>query len=198
MNLIGLQKGYYTYVKDYPHGIIGKSEPFEFEINDENGLFKGTCVDEVVKAITGNESFVYGIFKEGIIKFKKTYKYYATLNEFGEIVFENKVTMSGVDYEGKLFKRFFSGKPYFKGKWSIAGEYTDTLYGTVTFKSEGAQKMSRISQYFIPPTHTRSEHPVVFLYESLASLFPVLSFFPMPAANVPYKLYQLPFYLWSQ
>ena len=143
MNLTGHWKGQYTYGQGYPPPIRGRSEPFEFEIKDEGGLFSGTCIDEVVNGMEGNESFIYGVFKEGDIKFKKTYKYYLTFNESNELIPEDHFEHKGVDYAGRLYKTFFSRKPYFKGKWSITTEYKDAINRTQSFIVEGTWKMSK-------------------------------------------------------
>lgn len=144
MNLTGHWKGKYTYGSGYPPNIKGKSEPFEFEIKDEGGLFDGTCIDEVVKEIKGNESFIYGVFKEGEIKFKKTYKYHLVFNESNNLIIEDHIQSDGVDYTGRLYKKIFSTKRYFKGKWSITSQYADEDNRIQTYISGGTWKMSKM------------------------------------------------------
>lgn len=124
MNLTGHWKGSYTYGTGYPRSLYGKSEPFEFDIEEENGIFTGTCIDVLVKAKQGNAAFIKGFFKSNRIQFKKTYKYHLLLNEANELTQEFGET-NGVDYTGRVRRKyFFFGEKYIAGHWSITSTFT--------------------------------------------------------------------------
>jgi hypothetical protein len=144
MNLTGHWKGKYTYGKGYPSDLIGTSEPFEFEIWDEDGLFTGTCVDSVVSMSADNDSTIRGVFKDKKISFKKSYKYHFALSESNEPVIDETVKYNGVDYTGRLYRKFFFGKHYFSGRWSITAEYRDQINRIQTFKCEGTWSMRKV------------------------------------------------------
>ena len=143
MNLTGHWEGKYTYGKGYPSQYIGKSEPFELEIIDNDGTLSGTCLDQLVKAKEGNESYIIGSYKEHEIAFKKRYKFHFSIDESGSLVLEDRVRFDGVDYKGKLYKKFFSRKLYFSGVWAIMCEFKDENNLSQTFICKGTWKMSK-------------------------------------------------------
>ena len=113
MTLTGTWKGKYIYGEGYAAEIIGRSGPFEFDIRDEDSIFTGTCVDDVVKKTKGNESFIEGIFKDGYISFLKTYKYHTTVDTPADNEPFELLKTEGVQYTGELHKTFFTGKSLF-------------------------------------------------------------------------------------
>ena len=119
MNITGRWIGKYTFGKGYYDSMIGKSDPFEFEIVDNAGSISGSCIDNVVKAVNGNESYIIGTFKNNKIAFKKRYKIHTAVDEFGNQVIMHRISTDGIDYSGKLKKKFFSRRIYFSGSWSI-------------------------------------------------------------------------------
>jgi len=143
INLTGHWKGWYKYGQGYSPSIRGKSEPFEFKIKDEGGLFSGNCIDEIVKAKEGNESFIHGTYKEGNISFKKRYKYHLSINESNQLILEEGVEFSGVDYTGRLYKKIFSTKPSFIGNWKIVIEFKNENDEATTHMCEGTWKMKK-------------------------------------------------------
>ena len=144
MNLTGRWKGKYTYGAGYPQNFIGKSEPFEFDIQDIEGKITGVCVDEIVKAIEGNESTIEGTFKDNFISFIKRYKYQLLIDESNNYVSEENIITDGVHYVGHVHKRFFSRKVYFTGEWQITADFKDDHDKIVTFSVEGTWTMSRV------------------------------------------------------
>ena len=145
MNLTGHWKGKYRYGQGYPAPHFGKSETFEFDIVDQDGTLSGTCIDELVKARPGNESYILGTFKQNQIVFKKRYKFHFVFDETGAMVIDDKLKFDGVDYKGRLRKRFFTRKVYFSGEWSITGELKDENNLTQSFVCKGTWKMSKTS-----------------------------------------------------
>jgi hypothetical protein len=143
MNLTGLWEGKYTYREGYPTQYVGRSEPFEFDIVDKDGTLSGTCIDELVKAKEGNESYIIGTFKQNEIAFKKRYKFHFAVDESGSFILDDKLKFDGVDYKGRLYKKFFSRKPYFSGEWNITCEFKDENNLTQTFICKGTWKMSK-------------------------------------------------------
>ena len=144
MNLTGHWKGTYTYGLGYPHNLIGESEPFEFEIKDENGLVTGSCIDNVVEAKEGNESFIEGVFKEKKIRFKKRYKYHLALDESNELILQEDVKPDGVEYAGRLYRKFFFGEYYFSGQWRITLTHIENDR-ILTHTCGGRWRMSRVN-----------------------------------------------------
>lgn len=143
MNLTGHWKGYYSYGKSYPEEYAKQKDAFEFDIKEDNGSFTGSCIDPVVKELPGNESYINGFFKDGIIHFKKRYRYH--LNIDGELMNESEgVRSDGVDYSGKIYRQFiFFGKKYFAGEWSITSEYINEYGEKGTYTCGGKWKMSK-------------------------------------------------------
>lgn len=144
MNLTGHWKGTYTYGRGYPENLIGESEPFEFVINEVNGLFTGTCIDNVVKEKQGNESFIEGDFKAKKIRFKKKYKYHLALDESNSLVQQDDIKSDGVDYAGRLYRKFFFGKRYFSGQWRIITTYKENNR-IRTYTCGGRWRMNKVN-----------------------------------------------------
>lgn len=145
MNLTGRWKGKYTYGEGYPHRYIGRSEPFEFDITDQNGTISGTCIDQVVEAKEGNESYIIGTFSENQITFKKRYKFHFSTDESGSHFIDKNMEQDGVDYTGKLRKTIFTRKTYFSGEWSITSQYKDAQNRMQTIVGKGTWKMKKKS-----------------------------------------------------
>lgn len=143
MNLTGHWKGKYTYGAGYPSEYIGKSAAFEIELLDDNGILTGTCVDELVKMKEGNASYIIGTFREKAINFKKRYKFHFALGDTGLSEPEEGVTSDGVDYKGRLRKKFFSRRLYFSGDWRIVMKYRDDNDLPQTCTCRGTWKMSK-------------------------------------------------------
>ena len=145
MNLTGLWKGKYTYGKGYPLSTLGKSESFEFDILDNNGSISGTCVDEIVKSRIGNESRIEGSFKDKYLIFLKKYKYpsYITDESTKDINLDN-VQSDGILYTGKLYKKLFTRKAYFSGKWKTKTIFKDNLNKTHVSTAEGFWIMEQL------------------------------------------------------
>ena len=127
MNLTGHWKGNYTYGNGYPKSLVGKSEPFEFELIDNEGNITGTCIDEIVKAKAGNQSKIVGSFSGNFISFLKTYKYHFAIEEQDNLVPQENMVSDGVNYVGSLKKRFLSKKLYFIGEWQIDCVYKNVF-----------------------------------------------------------------------
>ena len=142
MNLSGRWKGKYTYGSNYPATVVGTSEPFEFEIHDNNGVIRGTCVDNVVKAVVGNSSIIEGTFSDGLLIFVKKYKFHLGFDEDGKLALLDDVPPSDINYVGHFKKRFLSGKIYFTGEWQINFEWTDAAGNTFVSLGEGTWEMS--------------------------------------------------------
>ena len=144
MNLNGLWKGKYTYGSGYSLEMIGKSELFELNIIDNDGIFTGSCIDEIVKSIPGNNSEIEGVFKDNYISFFKKYRYYSIIdNSDGKISIDD-IKFDGIHYTGNLLKRFFSGKEYFKGEWTITSEYRNKETNEVIVSTiEGTWRMEK-------------------------------------------------------
>jgi len=140
MNLTGHWTGKYTYGREYQHQ-YGKSEPFEFEIVDNSGHISGSCIDSLVRAKADNESYILGNFSGKEITFKKRYKYHFYIDETGNLVLDDAFTSDGIDYVGKLKKRFFSRKHFFSGKWSITTKFKDESGVDQLYISTGTWKM---------------------------------------------------------
>ena len=144
MDLNGRWKGQYTYGKGYSSNYIGKSESFEFYITEKNGSFTGSCIDEVVKSVVGNESYIAGNFNDGEIRFKKRYKIHTVISDAGVTTADDTTKHDGVDYKGKLKKKLFSKERYFVGKWSITCEFRNVQNIAQTFVCEGSWKMYKV------------------------------------------------------
>jgi hypothetical protein len=120
MKLTGYWKGQFTYGEGYAADIAGQSAPFEFYIQEQDGVFTGTCTDHIVRSIPGNESFIEGAYENGFISFIKRYKYPGIMPDPGALpVFDYK--SDGIHYTGHLTRKLFSRKVYFKGEWVISG-----------------------------------------------------------------------------
>lgn len=142
MDLTGKWIGEYTYEKGYEPEIIGQSKPFEINISDKEGNLSGDCIDDIVKAKSGNESYSNGFFKDKKIGFKKRYRYLVDYDG-NEIELKEGFKYDGVDYIGRLRKKLFSRKYYFKGTWSITTDYVDENNKKGTFIVMGKWKMKR-------------------------------------------------------
>ena len=148
MNLTGLWQGKYKYGRGYSNGIIGKVEPFQIYITDKDGIISGICLDEIVKAIEGNESSIEGYFNDNSISFLKKYRYHKFFDEEKSVVPVDRIYSDGIHYRGKLKKRIFSKQLYFTGDWTITSEFTDennqrheyTCAGTWTMEREKGEK----------------------------------------------------------
>lgn len=145
MNLTGSWTGKYSYGKGYPRYLIGKSEVFEFDIKDKAGIFTGTCIDQIVKTIPGNESKIEGVFKDNFISFIKRYKYNSFIEDPETENFPiADIKFDGVHYTGHLFKKLFSRKVYFKGEWTITSEYRDRETNElIVYTIEGSWTMQK-------------------------------------------------------
>lgn len=143
MNLTGRWKGEYTYGNNYPISVAGKSEPFEFEIEDNNGTISGICIDNVVKAVHGNKAIIEGTFKNDFITFVKRYKYHLSIDENGDQILEENVSTDGVQYVGHLKKKWLSGTQYFIGEWQIVVEYINPSGLQFTNTCDGTWSMRK-------------------------------------------------------
>lgn len=141
MDLTGHWEGIYIYGSAYPRDYRGLLEPFEFHILDKDGAFSGTCTDKIVTSIAGDESYILGSFKQKEILFKKRYKFHLPIDENGTFIENLNIQSDGVDYKGRLRKRFLSRKPYFSGEWSITTQYKDKSNLLKTHVSRGTWRM---------------------------------------------------------
>ena len=144
MNLTGHWKGNYTYGNGYPKSVMGKSEPFEFDLHDIEGKITGTCIDNVVKSTEGNQSTIEGSFSGDFISFLKRYKHLLAIEEDGNLVQIDNIESDGVHYVGHMKKRFFSGKIYFLGEWQINCVSKDELGNLIKYACEGTWTMSKM------------------------------------------------------
>lgn len=144
MNLTGIWKGSFRYGKGYPSIFIGKSEPFQLNLMDNDGILTGFCIDKIVTAFEGNESTIEGIFKDNYISFIKKYKFQAIIDESNNTVLaDDSIKSDGIHYVGHSYKRFFRNKIYFEGEWHLTTEYiegNEKLYHSV----EGTWTMSKM------------------------------------------------------
>jgi hypothetical protein len=144
MNLTGHWKGKFTYGKGYPLSLVGKSKRFEFDMIDNEGIITGTCIDEIVTSIPGNESNFEGIFNNNYISFVKRYKYNSILDNSNGKISVHDVNFDGIQYTGRLFKRIFSKKVYFRGEWTITSAFRDKTNNKISFFTiKGAWTMER-------------------------------------------------------
>ena len=142
MNLTGKWIGQYTYGEGYSPEMKGESEPFEIDIVDNDGNLTGPCIDNVVKAKPGNESYINGFLRGRQIEFKKRYRYHLDVDG-KDMENEPGQKSDGVDYTGRLKKTLFSRRYYFKGKWSITIEYLDENNNKAIFTCMGKWKMTK-------------------------------------------------------
>jgi len=143
MNLTGHWIGKYTYGKGYSPHLAGRSEPFEFHLIDTGGSVSGSCIDNIVKAVNGNESYIVGTFTGKVISFKKRYKFHTATNEKGNLIILPETKSNGIDYTGILRKKMFTKKIYFVGKWSITMQLKDYTGQLQTFTATGTWKMKQ-------------------------------------------------------
>jgi hypothetical protein len=115
MDLTGRWKGKYKYGEGYPSSVVGTSGWFEIDLIDNEGIISGSCIDELVSSIEGNESTIDGTFSNNFMSFIKKYKYYTFIDDLGKQVLMEDIKVDGIHYTGRLFRKFFSGKKYFKG-----------------------------------------------------------------------------------
>lgn len=114
------------YGNGYPLSVVGKVEHFDINIIDNNGSITGACNDPIVAAREGNESTIEGTFKDKIIRFLKKYKYPSIMQDrSGMEISADDVKFEGIHYTGKMYKKIFSGTPYFSGEWCITSTYID-------------------------------------------------------------------------
>ena len=144
MNLTGHWKGDYVFGKGYPKSVAGKSEPFDFFIVDNSGTISGSCIDDVVREVSNNESYIIGTFFEKVLKFKKRYKVHTGIDEKGNHVLDHDAKCDGVDYVGTLKKKMFSKTYYFIGEWSITSRVDNGTGGSQYFICGGKWKMKRV------------------------------------------------------
>ncbi|GAB2811158.1 hypothetical protein [Ferruginibacter profundus] len=144
MNLTGHWKGQYTYGKEYGK-LWGTSEPFEFDIVDQSGHISGSCIDNLVKAKAGNESYILGNFSGKEITFKKRYKYHLMIDDSNNLLNNVDFVSDGVDYTGRLKVKFFSRKLFFSGKWSITERFKDEDNMDQIFICTGTWTMMKVS-----------------------------------------------------
>ena len=144
MNLTGKWKGTYTLGRGYPAEVVGKTDPFDIEIIDNDGNLTGICIDYITKDIPNNESTIEGVFKENYISFIKKYRYYSVFDDSGkEETANDDIKVDGIHYTGRLYKGFFSRRVYIKGEWTITSEIKNDgkmFWNTV----EGTWSMERI------------------------------------------------------
>ena len=145
MNLTGRWEGIYTYGKGYSARLIGKSEPFQFEITDKNGDISGTCVDNVVNAKDGNEAHIQGVFNGSKLFFKKKYKYHLGFDKSGSLVIIDNLKHNGIDYTGKLRRGIFSRKVSFRGEWSLVHKFMRENNPPRIFIVKGTWRMTKVN-----------------------------------------------------
>jgi len=145
MNLTGHWKGDYFFGSGYPDSLLGKSEPFDFFIVDNEGSISGSCIDNVVRKVSNNESYIIGTFSEKLLKFKKRYKVHTGIDENGNHILDHDVKTDGVDYIGTLKRKMFSKSYYFVGEWSITSRIADDTDGPQYFICRGKWKMKRVN-----------------------------------------------------
>jgi hypothetical protein len=146
MNLTGRWKGKYTYGEGYPASVVGTSEWFEIELTDNEGLISGSCIDELVSSIEGKESTIDGTYSNNFISFVKKYKYYTFIDDLDRQVLREDIKVDGIHYTGRLFKKFFTGKKYFKGEWVHSATLIDDNNDKHPLVSNGTWEMQEVNK----------------------------------------------------
>lgn len=102
-------KGQYTYGEPYPDDLKGKSVPFEIEWTLEDGIIKGTCVDDEGKKIFDEPATIHGFIDNGIISFIKKYPKYWIVDENGVNKVLDKPAPPEIHYSGIVVNGGFEG-----------------------------------------------------------------------------------------
>jgi len=125
LSIDGKWIGKLSYGKGYPIEYAAKTVSFVINILINNDLINGNCEDDITKQLLLTPASIEGIYKNKSIHFIKRYPCFITFDEKGNLKAVPTEPSPEIQYDGRLIKKFFSGKKYFKGNWKISGSFLD-------------------------------------------------------------------------
>jgi hypothetical protein len=141
----GNWSGAYRYGRGYPAGVRGTRVLFSIRIDPFDGIFTGTCTDTYTDEYFRAPAIIEGEIEGNRIYFIKRYPSLLTIDEQGNTIVIPDEPSVNIQYEGRLYKSFFSGKYYLKGEWNIDGSYLDDTGNAIYYSSSGSWKVSRVN-----------------------------------------------------
>lgn len=111
--------GQFTYGKDYPETVTGKSVDFEMDIIQNGVAFDGTVTDEITKEHQLEPATISGMIENMEISFIKTYSCLVVFNEQGIL---------RTDPDSPAFETHYSGTwidDHFEGDWYAVKELNE-------------------------------------------------------------------------
>ncbi len=140
----GKWKGKVTYNDTYPKEYRNEVLSFELNLSSEDGFITGTCEDDITKELLLKAATIEGTYGFDTIHFIKRYPCEIILDEANKLATNPLEPSAGIQYEGKLCQRWFSGKQYFKGEWDISGSFIDEYGNAQYYTCGGNWKMEKI------------------------------------------------------
>ena len=123
--LNGEWTGFFVYGNGYPATYREKKNDFTIVVNGADGMIKGECTDVFVRKYFTSPATIDGSFENGAVTFIKRYPSLLTIDENEKVtVFPDRPSHE-VLYTGHVYKKLFSRKIYFKGRWDISGSFLD-------------------------------------------------------------------------
>lgn len=142
-DLRGNWKGYFKYGKGYPANSRSRKNPFEIRVKFYDGAFSGLCDDNYTRLFFKSPAVIDGVLNEKKISFIKRYPGLLTMNENGQAIADYNQPPIPVRYEGRLKKRIFSKRYYFKGTWYIDYSFIDGDGIVNNYSSSGSWRMEK-------------------------------------------------------
>ena len=99
-SLTGRWKGEFTLGPEYGSE-VGKSFNFILDIQDENGTFSGTCIDDETDGKFSEPIIVTGFWNNEVISFIKQYPFLYYTNDDGEIIIDREQKHPEITYTGE-------------------------------------------------------------------------------------------------
>ncbi|HLK29834.1 MAG TPA: hypothetical protein VKT28_14745 [Puia sp.] len=140
----GKWAGSFTYGHGYPLKQIGSSVPFTIDLKYKDGLIKGICIDDLVEELMLKPATIEGSFENRSILFIKRYSCNITRDINNKLIAEHNEPAVGIQYVGKLRRKFFSRKYFFKGEWDISGSFLDETGIARYYTAVGKWSMKKI------------------------------------------------------
>jgi hypothetical protein len=107
--MIDTWAGFYTLEVGYP--FEQRSKPFKFwlEWTVENGIIKGTCIDEESRKVFSEPAKIHGFIEADFVSFIKKYPYSWGYDENNDLILVDNISPPEIHYTGNFIEKHFEG-----------------------------------------------------------------------------------------
>jgi hypothetical protein len=143
--IAGKWEGHYKYGTAYSLKYQATQATFTVEMSiDEDGIVKGTCIDDIIKKLSLSPASIEGLFENDTITFIKNYPCAIIIDEHDNTVALHDKPSHTIHYRGNLKRKMFSKKYFLEGVWDISGSFIDENGNAQYYTFEGTWMLNKL------------------------------------------------------